>query len=44
MKIGLSGGVCGGRWSCANLNKKVCHPVPVGDNGFVECVYYKLMD
>lgn len=40
-KIGLANGGCAKRWSCKNINKKVCKPMPEGNKDFVMCCHYK---
>lgn len=45
MKIPLHNGSCVKRWSCKNVNKDFCEPVPkyspFGDDRHVECDYYE---
>jgi len=37
----LQGGVCASRWSCENVNKDCCHPIPLNGELFIECDFYK---
>lgn len=41
MKIYLQSGACAIRWTCANLNKKGCKPLPKEGEHCVWCNMYK---
>lgn len=36
----LQNGLCALRWSCKNLNKRVCNPLPESNEKYVECKSY----
>lgn len=41
IKINLNKGVCSLRWTCKNINKKCCKPLPKPCENFVLCSHYE---
>ena len=43
-RIGLQNNGCAGRWSCKNVDKSFCNPIPEMGKLFVECKFYKKIE
>lgn len=43
MILSLAGGICAGRWTCANVNKEICKDniLPKKNENFIRCKYYQ---
>lgn len=43
VRIELQNGCCSARFSCENIDKDYCYPIPNGKN-YIECADYKMKE